>query len=215
MDRLPPAGCFAWDWNFWLMIYWWWAAAVERRAVIKKKAAVKVAPKEKRIMDSLPFCPFHSSSIILSYAPTRSAALFLFRLLYTSSPLPFCSITTNHTSCWFVFLSYCVISPFYLSLSSHICGINQGMRLLVWCLWRPYMRLHGSNRRTKALSCRTPQCRPLSRASSVRPDPSASKSSTSEKPNLFIIAHTVQSNKFKTKYKTIINKWSQKCRINF
>lgn len=127
MDRLPPAGCFAWDWIFWLMIYWWWAAAVERRAVIKKKAAVKVAPKEKRIMDSLHFCPFHSSSIILSYAPTRSVArpLSLFSTLHlhfrfapsrpTTPPAGFCF--------WATVLYHLSISlsllPHMLDLSGH------------------------------------------------------------------------------------------------
>lgn len=111
--------------------------------------------------------------------PLVRSGFLLFPLLNTSSPLPFCSITTNHTSCWFLFCAtvfYNFFLSFSLSLRPALCCIYQGMRPLVWCLWGPYTRLHGSNRRMRALSCRTPPCRPLSRASLVRPDHSASKS---------------------------------------
>lgn len=142
-------------------------------------------------MDLLHFHTFHSTSIILSYVPAISLPLFLLPLAFTPSPLPICSIMTNHTSCWFLFLCRCVSSP--LSFSSRLVPslshIYQGMRSLGWWLWGPYMRLHRSNRRTTALSCRTSPCRTLSRASSVPPDPSASKSSMSESPSNFILPH--------------------------
>lgn len=91
---------------------------VERRAVIKKKAAVKVAPKEKRIMDSLHFCPFHSSSIILSYVPTCSVSLF--PLLFISTSV----LLNPDQPHWFLFFSYCIISPFYLSLLPHVLYLS-------------------------------------------------------------------------------------------
>ncbi len=68
---------------------------------------------------------------------------------------------------------------------------TQGMRSQVWWRWGPYMRLHGSNHRMTALSCETSLCRTLSRASSVQPGPSASKSSMSESP---LKLHKIQNN---------------------
>ncbi len=69
---------------------------------------------------------------------------------------------------------------------------TQGMRSQAWWRWGPYMRLHGSNHRMTALSCETSLCRTLSRASSVQPGPSASKSSMSESPlNLHKIQYNV------------------------
>ncbi len=68
---------------------------------------------------------------------------------------------------------------------------TQGMRSQAWWRWGPYMRLHGSNHRMTALSCETSLCRTLSRASSVQPGPSASKSSMSESP---LNLHKIQDN---------------------
>lgn len=121
-----------------------------------------------------------------------------------SFPFPSLSVTSPlHSISTFIFLNHDQPHLLLVSLSVLLCFITplfplppcsstQDMRSQVWWRWGPYMRLHRSNHRMTALSYETSLCRTLSRASSVQPDPSASKLSMSESPSNFILLHSSQ-----------------------